>query len=159
MQEKLEMKFKRLTKIAKAPFRGTEHSAGLDLYADRKWIDRYGNICYGTGIAVEIPKGYMGLLFPRSSVSKKTISLANSVGVIDSDYRGEVLVKFKPTLVSHNGEHTKGMNTRKMYADAYDVGDRVVQLIVVPYPKVELKEISELTKTDRNEKGFVSTGN
>lgn len=95
----MEVKFKRLCAEAKMPARAHLTDAGYDLTATSCVFDRQGNATYGTGIAVEIPKGYVGLLFPRSSVAGKDLTMANSVGVIDSGYRGEIMVKFKPALL------------------------------------------------------------
>lgn len=85
---KMQVKVKRLNESAKMPFKKHETDAGFDLFATSVDIDEYGNIEYGTGLAFEIPKDYAGFIFPRSSISKKTIALVNSVGVIDSNYRG-----------------------------------------------------------------------
>jgi dUTP pyrophosphatase len=103
---------------------------------------------YGTGIAVEIPTGHVGLLFPRSSITKAPsgVSLKNSVGVIDSNYRGEILVRFeKPT------HETYGVNIPV-------VGDKIAQLIILPYPTVHFEEVQELSDTNRGDGGFGSTG-
>ena len=84
------MRFTKLTTTAITPTRGTPGAAGLDLYADQDaFIVDYASIMVGTGIAVEVPEGYVGLLFLRSSMGKTGVSLTNSVGVIDSDYRGD----------------------------------------------------------------------
>ena len=115
--------------------------AGMDLKStSATYEDKY--ITYGTGLAVEIPEGYVGLLFPRSSVYRTGQLLANSVGVIDSGYRGEIKLKF----------------TRSSDALEYNVGDRVGQLIILPYPKVDLVEVENLDSTSRGAGGFGSTG-
>jgi len=103
-------------------------------------------VVYGTGIAVEIPKGYVGLLFPRSSIKDKDLVLANSVGVIDSGYRGEIKFAFKETRANPS---------------IYFIGDRVGQLVVVPISNVVLQQVSfeELSDTSRGICGFGSTGN
>ncbi len=116
--------------------------AGVDLVAVRKWEDEYGNTCYGTGLAMEIPIHHVGLLFPRSSVSKTNLRLCNSVGVIDSGYRGEVVVKFD-----------------KQGTKDYEVGDRIAQLILMPIPSVQFVEVINLPRSDRGEGGFGSSGN
>ena len=115
----------------------------MDLYATEVIKDKYGNYVYLTGVALEIPLGFVGLLFPRSSVSKTSLSLANSVGVVDSSYRGEIMLKFR-----HTGEANP----------FYRAGDRVGQIMIMPYPKIEFIEAKELSTTDRGDGGFGSTG-
>lgn len=127
-----------------------ENDAGYDLKATNINVDvAKGIIAYHTGIALEIPDGYVGLLFPRSSISRMQLSLANCVGVIDSTYRGEIIAKMRPT------------NNIDVNLVRYEVGDRVCQLLIVPLAKYNLKEVphNELTKTKRGEGGFGSTGN
>ena len=94
----MEVKIKKLCDSAVIPSYAKPGDAGMDLVATSRIFDKYGNVEYGTGLAMEIPEGYVGLLFPRSSISKQDLSLANAVGVIDSGYRGEIKFKFKPTL-------------------------------------------------------------
>lgn len=129
--------------------------AGLDLVATSVEYDDNGNVTYGTGLSFEIPRGYVGLLFPRSSNSKKTLTLTNSVGVIDSGYRGEVMLKYKPTIKFLESGHSimNGMDNR-----IYEVGERVGQIIIIPYPYVELEEADELSETERGVGGYGSTG-
>lgn len=140
----MEIKIKRLHPDAAIPTYAKEGDAGLDLTATSKCFDADGNICYGTGLAFEIPAGYVGLVFPRSSISRYELLLTNSVGVIDSGYRGEVSAKFISI--------EDGINK------TYDVGDRIAQLIILPYPRIELTEVSELSQTDRGTGGYGSTG-
>ena len=121
--------------------------AGIDLVATSKWYDDAGNICYGTNRAFEIPEGYVGLLFPRSSNSKKDLLLSNSVGIIDSGYRGEVMVKYKPSI---NAEY-------KIIYD-YEIGERIGQLIILPYPQIEFEEVDKLSDSERGSGGYGSTG-
>lgn len=139
------LKFKKLSDKAMIPFYGSEGSAGLDLTAISV-VDDGNNLIYNTGIAVKIPDGYVGLLFPRSSVYKQNLVMANSVGVIDSDYTGEIKIIFKklPDI----------LNIFKSFIP----GDRIAQLVIVPYPKLILEEVSELPKTERGANGFGSTG-
>ena len=120
--------------------------AGIDLTATSKWYDEQGNVCYGTNRAFEIPQGYVGLLFPRSSNANKDLLLSNSVGVLDSGYRGEVMFKFK-----YNSSLEDRMKS-------YQVGDRIGQLIILPYPQIEFEEVSELSETERGSGGYGSTG-
>ena len=117
--------------------------AGMDLYAVSFGIDQNNNYVYGTGLAMEIPEGYVGLIFPRSSISKTAHSLRNAVGVIDSGYRGELIFKFD--INTHN-------------SPVYEIGDRIGQIIIMPYPKIEFEEAWELSKTDRGKGGYGSTG-
>lgn len=138
---KLKVKFKKLHEDAVAPGYAKDGDAGLDLTATHMTFEE-SFIEYGTGIAVEIPNGYVGLVFPRSSVSKKeNFYLKNSVGVIDSGYRGEIKLRF---------------NKSDNY---YQAGEKVGQLIIIPYPTIELEEVDELSSTDRGQGGFGSTGN
>ena len=145
--------------------------AGIDLVATSKWIDNDGNVVYGTNRAFEIPKGYVGLLFPRSSNSKKDLTLSNSVGIIDSGYRGEVILKFKSTVrvLSFGsllnimyylfGKVPKKINVKNYYGKSYEIGDKVGQIIILPYPQIEFEEAEELSETERNTGGYGSTGN
>lgn len=149
----IEINIMKLIPEAIIPSYAKEGDAGMDLTATSKFIDDYGCITYGTGIAVAIPEGYVGLLFPRSSVSKNAQSLSNSVGVIDSGYRGEILFKFRPTL----RYNTSDMSNMTILSE-YKIGERIGQLIVLPYPKVVFKEVSHLSESDRGDGGFGSTG-
>lgn len=120
-------------------------NVGIDLIATSK-VENELYIEYGTNLCIELPEGYCGLLFPRSSVSNYHLSLANSIGLIDQNYQGEIKARFKKTL-------------DKAWAKEYNVGDRVAQLVVMPYPKVKLVEVKEFeTTTDRGDRGFGSSG-
>lgn len=149
----MKVRIKRLHPKAVIPKYAHSTDAGLDLVATSRTYDSDGNIVYGTGLAFEIPEGYVGLVFPRSSVSKKDIALTNSVGVIDSGYRGEVMAKFKPTLVFEQERVPYSIDPR-----VYDVGERIAQMIIVPYPQIEFEEADSLTQSDRGEGGYGSTG-
>jgi dUTP pyrophosphatase len=139
------MKFTKLTSSAITPTRGTPNSAGLDLYADADVLVSSGaSVMLGTGIAVEIPANHVGLVCIRSSVGKAGVALANGVGVIDSDYRGEI--KLCLTYTAGNGGHY----IRR--------GHAVAQLVVMPYLHTELVEVDALTSTERGAGGFGSTG-
>ena len=143
----MEIKIKRLNERAKIPTFGTEFSEGDDLYcAEEHEI----SVCSGqkcsisTGISMEIPEGYVGLVFARSGLAcKNGLRLCNSVGVIDADYRGEIKV------VLHNDSE---------YVREIKPGERVAQMIVMPYPKVSFIEVEELSDTVRGESGFGGTG-
>lgn len=145
----MRVKIKRLHDGATIPSYAKEGDAGLDLVAVSKGIDSYGNLVYGTGLAIEIPKGYVGLLYPRSSISKTKLILANSVGVIDSGYRGEIMLKFR---------HTNNIMVYSNTPATPLVGDRVGQLMIVPYPQIEFVEVDSLETSDRGDGGFGSTG-
>ena len=142
----MKINFKKLTPEARIPTYGTDYSAGADLYN----LDTALEIAPGatvlvhTGIALEIPEGYCGLIFARSGLAaKRGLAPANKVGVIDADYRGEIMV----ALHNHSGEFA-----------IVEAGERVAQLAVVPFLKAEFCECSELSDTVRGEGGFGSTG-
>lgn len=142
----MEVKIKKLHEDAVIPKYAKPGDAGMDLTAVSMKIDEYGNICYGTGLAFEIPEGYVGLVFPRSSNCKKGVILTNCVGVIDSGYRGEVSFKFKEIALGNFSKVT------------YKVGDRIGQIIIMPYPQIEFVEVDELSETERGTNGYGSTG-
>lgn len=147
---------KRLYKDSKIPSYSKPGDAGMDIYAHSVKSaenNRDPYIEYGTGIAVKIPDGYVGLLFPRSSISKTPYILANSVGVVDSGYTGEIKLRFKvdSTVMSHS-------EVGNVNVEYYDIGDKIGQLMVIPFPQVELQEVDELPTTERGEGGFGSTG-
>lgn len=139
----MQVKFKKLQDNAVIPSYATAGDAGLDMVATdlRDWHDQ---VVYMTGIAVEIPEGHVGLLFPRSSIRKYQLSLSNSVGVIDSGYRGEIQFTFNKT---------SGPASQK-----YKIGERIGQLVIIPYPIIEAVEVAELSDSERGEGGFGSTG-
>lgn len=138
----MQVKIKKLQINAVIPQYAISGDAGLDLTAiSKNNTDKY--IEYGTGLSIEIPEGYVGLIFPRSSISKYDLLLANSVPVIDSNYRGEIMLRFKKI---------------PPYTDYYKVGERIGQLIIMPYPSIELITTDKLSSTERGEKGFGSTG-
>ena len=142
-KKSMQIRFKKLCPEAVTPKAATAGSAGFDLVATRRRWNRELEIWeYGTGIAVEIPPGYVGLVFPRSSIYKTGALLSNSVGVIDSDYRGEIGAKFWPMK----------------FREKYEIGDRIAQLVIVPIPRVEWVESEELTATERGAGGYGSTG-
>ena len=150
-QEVLKVRFKKLVENAVIPTYKTVGAAGMDITAISTEVIDYGNQLKAyTGIAVEIPKGYVGLLFPRSSVVKTNNRLGNCVGVIDSDYRGEITFVFDITNVD-----------KKLISDydySYQSRDRVGQLVILPLPKVELEEVDELSDTERGTGGYGHTG-
>lgn len=147
----MKVKIKKMHPDAVIPKYAHDTDAGMDLVATSMKVDAYGCIVYGTGLAFEIPEGYVGLIFPRSSNAKYDLILTNHIGVVDSGYRGEVMLKFKP----HGAWKC---NDEIVYKNEYEVGDRVGQLIIMPYPKIEFEEVEELAVSDRGAGGYGSTG-
>ena len=146
----MKVRIKKLNEGAIVPSYSKQGDAGMDLTAINISKDNVGNITYHTGLAIEIPEGYVGLLFPRSSVSKKQQFLTNAVGVIDSNYRGEIMLKFKPTVQSHN-------KVESLFNEMYEVGEKIGQLIILPYPSVNFILSDNLSDTVRGSNGFGST--
>jgi len=149
----MKVKIKKLSDKATLPTKANTTDAGFDLYAtsiEKKYEGEQNSgwvqyIQYGTDLAIEIPDGYCGLIFPRSSVSKYDLSLCNAVGIVDSGYRGEVCLRFR--LTKYIGE-----------CKVYSIGEKVGQLVIVPYPEVEFEEAKELSGSDRGKGGFGSSG-
>ena len=137
------LKVKKLHPNAIIPKYAKKGDAGMDLVVTEIIKDTPTQITYGTGIAVEIPEGFVGLVFPRSSIRNTGLQLSNSVGVIDSGYRGEIQATF----------NKNGVNDT-----FYNIGDRCSQLVIVPTPIIQVKEMDELTETERGDGGFGSTG-
>lgn len=141
------------------PYKKFPEDAGFDLYATWKETNQK-YIEYGTNIIFEIPKGYVGLLFPRSSVTNKDLMLKNCVGVIDASYRGEIMFRFTRTtrdLWIPDGEG----NMNKVYTpkhDEYEVGERVGQIVFLQLPNISLNLVSELSETLRGAGGYGHTG-
>ena len=143
----MQVKIKRLVSNAVIPQYARPGDAGLDLVATNITYNEQDNfIKYHTGIAMEIPEGYVGLVYPRSSLSKKHSYLCNHVGVIDSGYRGEITVCFRNTIADPDYR-------------PYIIGDRIAQIIIVPYPKIQFIEVNNLSSTQRGDGGYGSTGN
>jgi len=136
----MKIRIKKLDENAILPKYAHDGDAGMDVFAQNMTItDKY--IEYGTGLSFEVPKGYVMLIFPRSSVSNKHLMMKNSVGVLDSGYRGELKLRFQK-----NGE------------DVYNIGDKIGQIIILPYPEIEFEESASLDETARGSGGFGSTG-
>lgn len=144
----MEVRIKRLTPNAIIPTYAKEGDAGMDLVATSIISETTTNVTYGTGLAMEIRDGFVGLVFPRSSIRKYDLALTNCVGVIDSGYRGEIQATFKKT------NWLKGNESEK-----YQIGDRIAQIIIIPHPQIQFDEVNELSDTERGEGGFGSTGN
>ena len=140
----MKVRIKKLNTDAVIPTYAKEGDAGMDLVATRIISNTTFDVSYGTDLAMEIPNGFVGLVFPRSSIRKYELVLSNSVGVIDSGYRGELQATFK----KENG----------LDSLAYKVGDRIAQIIIIPYPPIEFDEVAELSDTERGDGGFGSTG-
>lgn len=178
-QKELKVNIKKLHKDAVIPSYAHETDCGMDLTAVSKTIDEYGNVVYGFGLAFEIPEGYAGFIFPRSSNYKSGLLLTNCVGIVDSGYRGEVMAKFASRYVIARPQRlvekikmlfeTKKSFKKTSFYDVnttacwnnkinYNIGDRVAQMIILPYPKVEFVEVDELSDTERGTGGYGSTG-
>ena len=140
--EEMKIRFKKINPDAVTPKQCTNGAAGFDLTAVSVDEDSLTVRC-DTGIAVEIPDGYAGLLFPRSSVYKTGLAMANAVGVIDADFRGAISAIFYK---------------RRHEVNPYKVGDRVAQLVIVPIANVKFVEVDELSETERGAGGYGSTG-
>lgn len=142
----IKLKVKKLHPEAVLPSYAKHGDACFDLTAVNIH-NEYKYIEYGTGLAFEIPEGYVGLIFPRSSVTDKDLMLKNSVGIIDSGYRGEIKFRFAETKDS--SWHS---------VEIYEVGDRVGQMMILPIPTVEFEEVDELSDTERGSGGYGSSG-
>ena len=138
------VKVKKLVPEAVVPSYSKVGDAGMDLTITKEIENTSFSVSYGFGIAMEIPQGYVGLVFPRSSVRNQELILSNCVGVIDSGYRGELQATFKKT---------NGLDSIK-----YKVGERGAQIIILPYPTIYMTEVPELSNTERGTGGFGSTG-
>lgn len=157
----MKVKFKKINPRAVAPKIQTDSSAGMDLTAISFEIDNdNGFVKYDTGIAVEIPEGHVGLIFPRSSICKTAQTMANCVGVIDADYRGSISVVMRmyvnPEILQEAYMNLDPLPDKDI--TVYRPGDRIAQLVIMPYPKIELEEAEELSETKRGAGGYGSTG-
>lgn len=168
----IDVKIKKLDERAVIPQYAKPGDAGMDVYAIEKNVtDDY--IEYDTGLSFEVPEGYVMLIFPRSSNSKMDLLLANSVGVLDSGYRGPLKLRYKrsyrientpdedtnfkhttTSIVNYNCAHDYQWNACKWYS----VGDRVGQIMILPYPQINFIEVDQLSDTERGSGGFGSTG-
>ena len=142
-----KIKIKKMNDLAIIPTRGSEYSAGVDLHAcisEPIYISPHETVKIDTGIAVELPNGTFGAIFARSGLAtKEGLSPANKVGVIDSDYRNSIIVAL------HNHSNVSRV---------INPGERIAQLVVIPYVPIEFKEVNELSETNRGFGGFGSTG-
>lgn len=135
------VKFKLLSTNAKKPVRTSDEAAGYDMYA-ADIVETEDTIVYKTDVAIELPEGYAGFLMPRSSVVKTGMHLGNSVGLLDSDFRGNISFVFY----------------KRQNCTPYAIGDRVGQLVVIKLPNVVLEESEDLSETERGTNGFGSSG-
>ena len=143
----MNIKIKKLDSKAVIPAYANPGDAGMDVYAtSMKFTEDY--IEYGTGLSFEVPEGYVMLIFPRSSISNKDLVLTNSVGVLDSGYRGELRFRFK-----------KLREAGKLRMDLYNPGDKIGQIMIIPYPTIEFEEVESLSDSVRGVGGFGSSGN
>lgn len=144
----MEIKYKKLSSRAVTPFKAHKEDAGFDLTATRRTVDDFGNFVYGTDLAIRIPDGFVGLLFQRSSVAKKSVILSNAVGVIDAGYTGEITLKFKPIV----------KDVTSCAARPYEVGEKIGQLIIIPIPEVSFNEVEDLGDSERGSGNYGSSG-
>lgn len=171
----MEVKIK-LVEGAILPTYAKPGDAGMDLTAlSVRYNEDNDYIEYDSGISVEIPEGYVGLVFPRSSISNYDLMLTNAVGVIDSGFRSTIKARFKIATTYEQefvDQATLEQGQFKMavfpidvvqetlvIAPIYKIGDRFAQLIIIPYPKVEFKVVDELSASERGEGGYGSTNN
>jgi len=142
----MKVRIKKLNENAVIPSYAKDGDAGMDLVATSIISENDTQITYGIGLALEIPNGFVGLIFPRSSVRKTRLMLSNCVGVVDSGYRGELQATFNK------------INQNSIAENDYKVGDRIAQIMIIPHPPIEFKEVNDLSETERGEGGFGSTG-
>ncbi|MEY4332439.1 MAG: Acinetobacter phage [Bacteroidota bacterium] len=142
----MQVKIKKLNENAVIPSYAKDGDAGMDLVATSIISETDTQITFGIGLALEIPYGFVGLIFPRSSVRKTRLMLSNCVGVVDSGYRGELQATFNK------------VNQNSIAENDYKVGDRIAQIMIIPHPEIEFEEAEELSNTERGEGGFGSTG-
>lgn len=153
----MKVKIKKLVPEAVIPAYAKPGDAGMDLTAVKVKYDRV-NKCfvYHSGLSFEVPEGHVMLLFPRSSNRKTEAYLTNSVGVIDSGYRGEVMACYKrrDNDIFHEHDDKFIINSQA----PYKVGERFAQVMIIPYPQIEFEEVDELSATERGDGGYGSTG-
>ena len=143
----LKIKLQKVTEDARMPIKGSEHAAAYDVYAHSITFPSHNKVCIGLGFSTEIPRGYRGIIVPRSNLTKHDWIMNNSFGVIDSDYRGEWMVIFTSLK--------EDMMTNAL---PYGVGDRVAQIYFEEVVAVTFDIVPELEPSERGEGGFGSTG-
>ena len=175
----MNVKIKRVHEDAKIPVYAKSGDAGMDLTCIKiSYNAEDGCITYDTGIQMEIPEGHVGLLFPRSSISKVDLILSNHVGVIDSGYRGNIMFKYKPShdywcaandyeffeekldtgVFSYYSDSSNEQFNFVNQSNCYAIGERVGQIIIMPYPQITFEEVDDLSSTERGAGGYGSTG-
>lgn len=143
----MQIKIKKLDEKAVIPQYAKEGDAGVDLTVTSiEEKNEFYEVKFG--LAVEIPQGYFGMIVSRSGITKMNHILKNGVGIIDSGYRGELVARFKKVKFE-DGSQEK----------VYQIGERAAQLLIIPYPQIIFKEVSELSETERGSTGFGSSGN
>ena len=142
----LKIKFKKKDESSKLPYKGSLNAACYDVYAHSIKVERPDKIVVGLGFSTDIPPGFKGVLVPRSSIAKTNWFLANSMGIIDADYRGEWMMVLKTS------------NSVMYDALPFAIGERCGQIYFEKVNDVEFEEVDELTVTIRGEGGFGSTG-
>lgn len=167
-KEKMKVKIKKSHPSVNTPSYAKNGDAGIDLKSISRTLVtsevEADYIEYGTGLFFEIPKGYVGLIFPRSSNSKKDLTLCNSVGIIDSGYRGEIKLRYKIDATYNNVIEVRDnyviceLNNLKFKQSIYDIGEKIGQIIIIPYPQIEFEKVEELSDTERGDSGFGSSG-
>lgn len=139
----MKVKIKKLNENVNIPVYAKNGDAGLDFIATKIIKEDDNSITYGTDLSIEIPFGYVGLVFPRSSIRNYNLMLSNSVGVIDSGYRGEIMVTLKKIRTIEN---------------KYNIGDKIFQMIILPYPMIEFEISDNLSDTERGDGSFGHSG-
>lgn len=140
----MQVKIKKLNENAVIPSYAKDGDACFDLTATSIKV-KFEYIQYGTGLAMEIPEGHVGIILPRSSVTNKDLMLKNSLGIIDAGYRGEICFRYYKLI-------------NAPWSVIYKVGERVGQMMILPVPKIQLVEVDELTDSERGDGGYGSTG-
>ncbi len=154
----MRLNIEKMNKDAIVPTRGSTYSAGLDLTAidyEVKNDGTNGIVLFKTGLKMEIPEGYFGAIYMRSGLAKKgQWMLANCTGVIDSDYRGEIMIMLR--FIGSNRFYARQINFTKEIKEL--IGTRIAQIIIQPYTNVELASVKKVKDTERSDGGFGSTG-
>ena len=150
----MEIKVKLLSNLGVLPKKSHIADAGFDMVATSKKItEKY--IEYGTDVSMRIPNGYVGMIFPRSSVTKKDLMLKNAVGIIDSEFLGEISFRFQ-TTVSFDIEDDQPFIHQTQF-NRYDVGDKIGQIIIIKLPTIEMVETDDLEDSERGTGSYGST--
>lgn len=145
----IEVKIKRLSADAVIPQYSRAGDAGLDITATSV-VDMGRYVEYGTGLSIAVPPGHVGLLAPRSSLSDYDLILANHLGILDSNYRGEIKFRFKKSI--------KLRDCPEFMERIYSIGDRIGQLLIIPLPEIKFTEVEELDETNRGTGAYGSSG-